>query len=260
MLTCIFPLLDSEVDSQLKNIDQLFFSYLSQPRIETLPHTERNNIEVPAPMDVREAVGALTQLEFSSLGRFPLFYNPGSHMRLFFHGRDVYLRISDFLLDENGRMRDSVLLRMPEDAAAIAAFWPEGPGPWLRSLDVLQPMVNMDNFLAQIQSSTERSVRIYIEQGLGPRVFKTYFSADATDATRRTHTYPTTLGYNGLSFQWRAPKPNTWFEAPSFILTGQDSPGLVINVKRVSTVEHSGDRLICKQLPVAALLLGRFIH
>ncbi|KAG6363779.1 hypothetical protein INS49_008882 [Diaporthe citri] len=186
--------------------------------------------------------------ELDNLRAFPLFYDPDNQRRLVFHGRDIYLRISDLLLDENGRMRDVALLRMPEDAAAIAAIRPESPEPHrlqgLRGPRELQPQVKIDNFLAKLSDSGERSVRIYIEQGLGPQVFKNYFSADVTDATRRTYAHPATRGYNGLSFQWRTPEPNAWFEAPYFILSGQDPPGLVISVKKVSTVEHSGDKLI----------------
>lgn len=197
-------------------------------------------------------LGAVSSImEVGTLHPIPLFSTPGNRRRLFFHGRDIYLRISDLPLDENGRMGDSALLRMPEDAVTIADIRHEFPGP--RGLRGLQPQVKVDDFLAQLPDSRERSVRIYIEQGLGPQVFKNYFSADVTDATRRTYAHPKRRGYNGLSFQWRIPEPNTWFEAPSFILSGQDPPGLVINVKKVSTVEHSGEKLICKELLVAVL-------
>lgn len=44
----------------------------------------------------------------------------------------------------------------------------------------------------------------------------------------------------------------------TFILSGQDPPGLVINVKKVSTVEHSGDKLNREQVRVAVLLMRTF--
>lgn len=201
--------------------------------------------------------------ERTNLRSLPLFHSPGNHWRLFFHGRDVYLRISDLLPDENEGMREIKLLQMPEDAERIAEIRreppePRGPRRVVRTVLGLprpQAQVTTDNFLAQLPDPREKSVRICIEQGLGPQVFQNYFSADVTDATRRMYAHPTTRGYNGLSFQWRTPVPDKWFEAPSFILSGQNPPGLVINVKKVSTVEHSGEKLICKQVVINVLLM-----
>lgn len=116
------------------------------------------------------AVSAAIDLGFMELGNLralPLFYEPGNPRRLFFHERDINLRISDLVLDEDGRMRDSALLRMPEDAAAIAAIRLEPPEPRglqrMRGPRGLQPQVKIDGFLAQLPDSRNRSVRIYIE-------------------------------------------------------------------------------------------------
>lgn len=226
-------------------------------------------MEAPTAMDpaslAREAVsfiGELSNLHFS-----PLFNTLGNQRRIFFHGDDIYLRITDFLLDENERMRESASLQTPGIDVSIADITPEPPEPrwpWrlreLRGPGARQPRVRIDGLQAQLPESRDRSVRIYIEQGLGPQVFKNYFSADVTDATCRTYAHPKTRGYNGLSFQWRTPEPNAWFEAPSFILSGQDGPGLVINVKKVSTVEHSGKKLICKQFLITVLFRRTFTN
>lgn len=203
-----------------------------------------------------EAAGSVLDAEalftdFINRRPLPLFYTAHNEARLLFFGRDIYLRISDLSLDENGGMRESASLQMPGDAGAIAAIRREP-----RGLRGLQPQVDIDNFLAQVPNSMGGSVRIYLEQGLGPQVFKDYFSTDVTNAVRRSYAHSTTRGYNGLSFQWRTPKPNAWFESPSLILSGQDPPGLMTTVKRVSTVEHSGGRLACEQTAVSFLLLN----
>lgn len=168
--------------------------------------------------------------------------------RLLFHGGDVYLRVSDLMLIEDGELKESALLRMPEDAAAIAAI-----------RHGLQPQVEIDNFLARVPSPRDGSIRIYLEQGLGPQVFKDYFNTDITNEVRSSFAHPPTRGYNSLSFQWKTPAPNTWFESPSFILSAQYPPRLMTIVKKVSTVEHSGGRITCEQIVVAFLLI-KMLH
>lgn len=189
-------------------------------------------------------------MNFSNLNPLPLFYTAHNVRRLLFHGRDIYLRIFDLLPNGNGELKESALLRMPEDAVAIAAIRREPGG-----LRGLQPNVEIDQFLAQVPSSMNGSIRIYLEQGLGPQVFKNYFNSDITNEVRRTYAHPTTKGYNGLSFQWKTPEPNAWFESPSFILSGQNPPGLMTTVKKVSTVEHSGGRITCEQIVVNFLVI-----
>lgn len=79
-------------------------------------------------------------------------------------------------------MRESALLRMPEDAAAIAAIRREP-----HDLRGLQPHVYIDGVLAQLPDQTDGSVRIFLEQGLGPQVFKDYFSADVPMFKKARH-------------------------------------------------------------------------
>lgn len=254
MLTCIFPLLGAlKSFPRREGVYLLSFLVAIDPRTDALQEPRESNGEVPSAMAMELAAflygASYFFMELGSLRHIPLFYTARNRKRLLFNGRDIYLRISDLPLEENGRMKESALLRMPEDAAAIAAikrqpYWPRGR----------QPQIDVDNFLAYVPDSIDGSVRIYLEHGLGPQAFQNYFSRDVTNAARYTYAHPTTRGYNGLSLQWRVPEPNAWFETPSFILSGEDLPGLVINVKKVSTVEHSGGRLICKRVLMGFML------
>lgn len=176
-----------------------------------------------------------------ALASVPIFLSTRNQRRLLFHGRDTYLRISDLVLEENDRLTDAALLRMPEDAQEIAAI------RWEPSELYGQPQADVEGFLGKLPTQMEGSVRVYLEQGLGPGVFKDYFSSDATNPIHCAYDHPRTRGYNGLSLQWRAKQPDAWFNVPSFIIFGETSPALMIIVKKVSTLEHTGGRLTCEQ-------------
>lgn len=244
MLTCISPLSGTLKWFLFLNWRMLFCYLLS---LETSPEALKSNAKLLVTMDALRSAAAVVSFAVKfqdTLDLIPIFHSAHNQKRLSFDGRDTYLRISDLRLEQNSRMTQAALLRMPEDAQAIADMRGR-----LHPLFGYQAVIA--DFSNKLPAQMEGSVRMYLEQGLGQGVFKDYFRTDASETNYYTPNPPHTRGYSGLSLQWRTKEPNKWFHAPSFVTIREDSPALVITVKKVSTLEHSGSRLICRQFLAA---------